>query len=418
MRFFSHQQSATKELKKDLLKQQRTRIPELPELDEEGVSYELGSLIHITITPELYLVEEPSFTEQEQKTFDTIKRGLYEIINIDRSENGEEYLEKTVRIIISELSLHISEMCMRKILYYCYRDFIGYGKIEALMRDPLVSEIQYAPKNKTVEITHKRYGKLATDIILKPEDLRWIANKLAVNCNFKLDSKATPIDSKTDALHVQLAYEAQTIATLLIQKTRGNYPSPIELTKMRRVSPEILAFLWMLIEDKQTVFVVKDTDLLSAMAFFLPPHSIVLTNIENYYPNYQTITILGESTEEEDYALLIDSLKTSGALMASLDAAAEAGNIVFYMENGTIKSVKEDGKELFNYSEGKFLYSLEESIYMRSKGNKAILMEEFKLRTKLLHVLEKANLSDTEYKKVIGVYYENPVAVLKKAGLV
>ena len=56
-------------------------------------------------------------------------------------------------------------------------------------------------------------------------------------------------------------------------------------------------------------------------------------------------------------------------------------------------------------------------MYIASKGNKTILLEEFKIRTKLINVLFKNHLKEQDFKKVIAVYYENPQLVIKKAGI-
>lgn len=410
------------ELKKGLFKlEKQASFPELKELSDTPIIYEtLGSLIQVSITKNFYSVKEPIFLETEKQTFSIIKNALFEIINLDINSNIEDYLEKSIRIIISELNLKVSEEFMKKMIYYCYRDFIGFGKIEAILRDPLVNTIAY--KNQVITIEHKRYGPIKTDLMLNEEDVISILRKLSLLASTELNLLEPEFEFKNKLLTIRYKYNSEKAneSNFIIKKLSSLNLTPYDLIKNKSLSPEILAFFWMLIEDHKDIYFQNGEQFLYTLSYFLPPHSRVLTNLENYIPNTYTNTILFGIPSDEDYAILTNYQKQiiNSTLIVSTDSIQEENHIVCYIENNIIKSIKENGKELFVFKNNKFYFSLENSEYIMSRGNKTILYEEFKLKTKLLMMLLRNNLTEENFKKTISIYYENPVAVLKRAGII
>jgi hypothetical protein len=396
------------------------KIPELPEsLDRDFIEYELiGGVVIARIEKSFYTVIEPTLAESEQKNLKIIQRGLLEVINVNEHMNVEEYIENTTRVIIAELDLRLSTKSVEKLLYHIYAKMVGLGKVEPILRDPFVSEITFGG---TLSIKHTVYGKLNTDIMLDNAELLLVLRKLALKCNEDLSPLQTELTCSDEQKIIKIAYNPEDVqeSTFVIQKKIQTYPTPIKLALSRKISPELLAFLWMLIENNRNIFIIKDTVLLHALSYFVPPHTRVLSNITNYEPNPFTRTFLGNTFGEEDYAFIEDwnSNETNGTLITTIDNIPEDGNIVCYTDNGYVKELKEDGKILFQRKEDKFFHNLEDSSFIASHGNRTILLEEFRLRTQLLVLLIRGNQSPKDFRKIIRVYYDNPVQVLKQAGL-
>jgi hypothetical protein len=390
----------------------------IPELKDPFAYNILGNLISVKITKQFYSLQEPEFDEKEKQLFDIIKKSLYEIINIDTDTNIEEYLEKSIRIILSELDLNITEEFMRKLIYYTHRDFIGLGKIEAIFHDPLVSKVFFS--NEILAIEHRIFNRITTDIMLSKEDILSILQKLAIKCNTELNPLEPEKEFKGEQ-NISYCYnpDALTQSRFAIQKKILQYPSPLDLLKQKKLSPEILAYLWLLIENRLNIFLVEDINLLNALSYFLPPHSKILTNIPDYYPNIYTTTLFGDVASGEDYALFSNYSKQtfSNAIITSINNVSPEGKVLCQVENGVVKSIKENKIELFVYKEGKFLFNLNNSDFMKSKGNISILIEELRLRTRLLNALSKVNPKNDDLRRIIYIYYENPLVVLKKVGV-
>ena len=95
----------------------------------------------------IYEVEEPLMNSEENGNLEKIENAIREVVNMDlldkqkTAENLIDYIDKTSRLIISELALEINEESFSKIFYYLYRNFIGLNEIEAMMKDYFIPKI-------------------------------------------------------------------------------------------------------------------------------------------------------------------------------------------------------------------------------------------------------------------------------------
>jgi len=123
---------------------------------------------------------------------------------------------------------------------------------------------------------------------------------------------------------------------------------------------------------------------------------------------------------EPVYGTEIDVRAWKSNLILNHEPFYDGEKLIDYLDeyqNGTlILNIKEDGIEIFKFSNNQFLSNLNNSKFFIAKG-KTIAVEDFNLRTKLLTLLSRINQKPKDFKKIIKIYYENPVAVLKKAGL-
>ncbi|HIP90394.1 MAG TPA: hypothetical protein EYH22_02465, partial [Candidatus Nanopusillus sp.] len=90
-----------------------------------------------------YEVLEPTLSLDEKDILDIVSEGLKEILTVKLSELKNvdkiiEYLERNVRFILEEYDIHLDEKSFNKIMYYIFRNFYGYGRIEPLMHDPFI----------------------------------------------------------------------------------------------------------------------------------------------------------------------------------------------------------------------------------------------------------------------------------------
>ena len=127
------------------------QIPSIPSFEDKtkiDVRYVVISpyaSIHIywnsSLGELIYDVEEPILTEEDKSNLLRIQEAMREVVNINMVgvENTQEgildYVDKTARLVISELGLSIDEGTYDKMYYYLYRNFIGLNEIEAIMKD-------------------------------------------------------------------------------------------------------------------------------------------------------------------------------------------------------------------------------------------------------------------------------------------
>jgi predicted AAA+ superfamily ATPase len=88
------------------------------------------------------------------------------------------------------------------------------------------------------------------------------------------------------------------------------------------------------------------------------------------------------------------------------------------MDKDSIKSLNEENKQIFLKQQGKFYYNLQNSNFLKSKGNINFLEKEIELRSKLLLTLARNPVNNADLRKILAIYYDNPTAVLQKARII
>jgi hypothetical protein len=370
------------------------KIPRLPEtLENNQISYQIFSdFITTTISRTNYTVTEPQLNEQEQKHYQKIKDAVIESINFSlNTESNIENLKNTIDPLLKELHIKPLPEEYQKIIYILYIEFLGLWRIEPLIHDPLVRKITLY-SNAPTTIEHQLYGALTTNILTSPEDIEKISKKLEV---IKQESKLQIITNKN------------------IQITKPITTNPLSLLRENKVSPEMLAFLWMLIEHRKPIIFTED--LLEIANFFLPENAKILSNEENLHINPLTEYSFSTTPEQEDFALLVNTPYTGpGTPILITKDIDEFNYFVFYTINNSIYKIKEKGKEIFLKKDTRFFHTYKESIFLNTEN----LINELELRTKLIITLLHNNLDLKNFRKVISVYYRDRTAVLKKAGLI
>ncbi|PIN77286.1 hypothetical protein COV15_02390 [Candidatus Woesearchaeota archaeon CG10_big_fil_rev_8_21_14_0_10_34_12] len=277
-------------------------IPTLPKEEDKtkvDVRYALippYTFVHIYWDSEkmelVYELEEPILDEKEKEMLVQMKQGVQELININLLTEGTQealldYIDKTARILISELGLRVSEETYDKIFYYLYRDFIGLNEIEPLMRDYFIEDIECNGIDTPLYIIHRQYRNMRTNIAYRSvDDLANFVEKLAQRCG-RYISYASPLldGSLVDGSRVNATYSKDVTSkgpTFTIRKFTKVPWTPIQLIKMDTLSPEMLAYLWILIQYRSNILIVGGTasgktTLLNAVAFFISPEARVVS---------------------------------------------------------------------------------------------------------------------------------------------
>ena len=240
----------------------------------------------------IYNLEEPKLNEIEKETLKKLEDAMLELININVSvqktaEAMIDYIDKTAKLLIDELNIKISEESYEKLFYYLYRNFIGLNKVEPLLRDYFIEDIECNGTNTPVYIIHRIYRNMRTNVVYKDIDtLSNFVEKLAQRCG-KYVSYASPLldGSLPDGSRVNATYTTDVSSrgpTFTIRKFTKVPWTPVQLLNMGTLSPEMLAYFWILLEHKSNLLISGGTasgktTLLNAIAFFIPPEARVVS---------------------------------------------------------------------------------------------------------------------------------------------
>ncbi|MEK6853007.1 MAG: type II/IV secretion system ATPase subunit [Nanoarchaeota archaeon] len=317
------------------------KLPPFQRKEEVDVRYALippYTYVHIHFDVKrgelIYEVEEPILSEREKDLLIILEKGIEEIIDVSflREKSKDAiltYLEKTTKLLIKELNLDVSEESYDKIFYYLYRDFLGLNEIEPIMRDYYIEDIGCNGVNTPLFVIHRHYRNMRTNLIYRNiENLGSFVEKLAQRCN-RYVSYASPILDGTlpDGSRVNATYTTDITSkgpTFSIRKFTKTPFTPIQLIKFGTISPEMLAYFWILVQYKSNILITGGTGtgkttLLNAISFFIPPEDRVVSiedtreiNLprENWLPSVsRTGTGLGKIGEVSLFDLLKGSFR-------------------------------------------------------------------------------------------------------------
>jgi len=216
----------------------------------------------------LYVVDELARTKEEKEIYDRLKNVLeYEL---KAPETDETLLESFRRQLPTIIENHkkvlegMTEIGMRKILYYLERDLIGYGRIDSLMFDLYVEDISCSGVNKSIFLWHRKYENIKTNVIFQDEQELDDFITRVVHREGKHVSIAHPIVDLTlpgkHRLAVSFGKETTPAGTsFTIRKFRDDPFTIIDLIVNETINETIGAYLWLLMENKMSVTVVGPT---------------------------------------------------------------------------------------------------------------------------------------------------------------
>ncbi|MFN4337266.1 MAG: type II/IV secretion system ATPase subunit [Candidatus Nitrosocaldus sp.] len=239
-----------------------------------------------------YVVIEPTLTPRDIKNLELIKQIIIDefIINLDNMQKW--YMQKDNQLlfilnrIVKRYNLNINSKVLNKLRYYLVRDLLHLGKIEPLMHDHMIEEINCDGPNIPVYIWHREHESLPTNIVFDDKELDSMVVKMASMAE-KHVSLSLPILDATlkDGSRINLTFGREITrkgSTFTIRRFRADPITIIDLIHFRTLTPYLAAYLWYCIEKGMTVLIGGGTAsgktvLLNALASLIPLNSKIVS---------------------------------------------------------------------------------------------------------------------------------------------
>ena len=242
-----------------------------------------------------YTVLEPTITESDKKALAELKNILWDeltvnIKNLKDNQSAESFLKYKVLEAAVKYNISLDSKTLGKYQYFVVRDFLGYGKIDGIMRDENIEDVSCDGLDSPVFVWHRKYESIPSNIVFETaQELENFVFKLAYLCGRQI-SIAQPILDGTlnDGSRAQVTYGTEVTpkgSTFTIRKFKKSPLTITDLIIYKALSTEIAAYYWFIIENRHSVMIGGDigggkTSMLNAVSLFIRP-TLKIVSIED-----------------------------------------------------------------------------------------------------------------------------------------
>ena len=268
-------------------------IPAVPKRGEDIFAY-----ANIRWDPKkgelIYFITEPEIMESDKELINKVKTDLEERLNVDFTKLGEIKAKELLRGEIEKsfsrmVDLNIDDRKKKIITYYIEKEVAGFGRIDALMKDPNIEDISCDGIDIPLYIYHRnpKLGSLKTNIVFRDRDeLDSFVTKLAQKCKKSISIAEPLLDgSLPDGSRVQATLGtdiARKGSNFTVRRFTEKPLTPTHMLKYKTLNSTQLAYLWMAIENGQSVLVsggtaTGKTAMLNVLSLFIRPNMKVVS---------------------------------------------------------------------------------------------------------------------------------------------
>ena len=238
-----------------------------------------------------YKAIEPQLSDKERVSLDFIQEKLIKSMDIRLDEidkvKVDAFLSQRIGFIIKDYNLIVDDVLKNKILYYIKRDFIWYGQIDPLMRDPNIEDISCDGSGIPIFLFHRKYGSLKSNIQFSDEPtLSAFVILLAQKCGKHISIAEPMLDATMpDGSRIQMTLSKAVTAkgsTFTIRRFKADPITATDLINFKTMSSEMVAYLWLAVENGINALIAGGTasgktSTLNAICLFIPRESKIVS---------------------------------------------------------------------------------------------------------------------------------------------
>ncbi|MDW5561698.1 MAG: type II/IV secretion system ATPase subunit [Methanomassiliicoccus sp.] len=277
-------------------------VTEIPKLDNPALEtteiypivepYSYSRITYNNETSEYFLEAlEPRLTSDDEKLLLLIKDTLGRTLGYEWDKltvlDKREYLVESVESFIRSRGVKVSPLLKKKLNYYILRDFVGYGKMDILMRDNHIEDISCDGVGIPLFVYHRKYGSIKTGLVFDDEDaLNSYVVALGQRSGKQISVSSPILDGTSPEGHrIQATYAREVTtrgSTFTIRRFKDTPWTPVDLVRTKTASPEMVAYFWLGVENGESMIICGGTasgktSTLNSIALFIPPGAKIVT---------------------------------------------------------------------------------------------------------------------------------------------
>jgi len=228
---------------------------------------------------ELFQFKKSKNNSQKKKidflpSFNSVKDSFQKMFDKELKQQEKEQMERQ------------AQETKNKIYYHLFKEFLGYGKIDIVMKDEGIEDISCDGPDTPIFIYHKKYDEITSNIYFdSPAELDSFVIRLAQICGKQISIFSPIVDGKLpdgSRLQSTLAKTVTRGSTFTIRRFRENPLTPVDLINFKSLSLDMAAYFWMAIENGASVLFCGGTasgktTALNALSLFIPPAHKIIT---------------------------------------------------------------------------------------------------------------------------------------------
>ncbi|KAB3547285.1 MAG: type II/IV secretion system ATPase subunit [ANME-2 cluster archaeon] len=197
-----------------------------------------------------------------------------------------QILRRKALELLGYYSIELSPRSTHKILHFLNRNYVGYGKLDAILKDPHIEDISCDGVGIPIFLYHTVYKNIETNLTFSEDYLNSFVIQL-VQRGGKHISIGSPMVNATlpdgSRLQATLGKEITTRgSSFTIRRFKEDPFTPVDMLNFGTCSSEMLAYFWLAIENNKSMILAGGTasgktSALNAISMFIPPIAKVVS---------------------------------------------------------------------------------------------------------------------------------------------
>jgi archaeal flagellar protein FlaI len=236
-----------------------------------------------------YLLFEPTLSDFEYELLERLYEDLRDVLILSSDEikkDRKRILLEKMHSLIDDYGISLESSTLYKLQYFLIRNFIGWSRIDPLMKDSHLEDISCDGNKIPLFLYHRTYRNIKTNIAFESDVLNSLAITLAQRSGKHISTGSPMIDAtlpEGSRLQLTLGTEVTTRGTsFTIRKFREEPFSPVELMEIGTFNADSLVYFWLAIENNKSLLFIGGTasgktTSLNAVSLFIPPVAKVVS---------------------------------------------------------------------------------------------------------------------------------------------